>query len=289
MLHALPQPQISFLYLGQFEQTSNETPLFTTARESAGASRSARAMRRHLLDIYAHISQGRLQVDWKYSENLHHRTTIERLADSFVRALRTTIGHCLTTRSAFYSPSDFPGAHINQDELDKIIAQAQSILETLLIAVHDIEDIYQLSPMQQGILFQTLISRVGRVHHSSELYARRKCEPHGVRTGLAANASAAHDSSHSFYWKGLEKPMQVVRRKVNLPLEKLDWRGVSPSAVASELEEYQQAEQRRGFNLERAGAWLVSPLVDSNVKRSNTTSSGPSTISCLKGGPLRLS
>jgi amino acid adenylation domain-containing protein len=133
--------------------------------------------------------------------------------------------------------------------------------------VNDIEDIYQLSPMQQGILFQTLYSP-----ESVAYIIQASCTLDGS-LNLTAFEQAWQQALErhtilrtSFYWKGLEKPMQVVRRKVNLPLEKLDWRGVSPSAVASKLEEYQQAEQRRGFNLDEPPLFRLS-LIQTEEKK----------------------
>src|SRR5262249_42160870 len=66
-LRRFPQPQISFNYLGQFDQVSWESSIFKPADESCGPSQSPEDQRRTLLDITGMIIEGRLEVNWTYS------------------------------------------------------------------------------------------------------------------------------------------------------------------------------------------------------------------------------
>lgn len=118
----LPEPQISFNYLGQFDQIFWESSLFEPARESPGPTRSAENHRRHLLDLRGMIVNGRMRIDWIYSENIHRRTTIRTVADYFAEFLRGLIEHCQSPKVGGFTPSDFPDADLTQDKLDKIIA-----------------------------------------------------------------------------------------------------------------------------------------------------------------------
>ena len=122
-LRALPQAEVSFNYLGQFDQVLPESSSFKLAQESSGPPRSPRGRRSHLLDINGFIVGGRLQLDWTYSENVHRRSTIEALAEGFIEALRSLIAHCLSPQAGGYTPSDFPLAKINQRQLDKIVSK----------------------------------------------------------------------------------------------------------------------------------------------------------------------
>jgi non-ribosomal peptide synthase protein (TIGR01720 family) len=119
-LQALPQAQVSFNYLGQFQAFSSE-PLLGYAPEESGAVQSAANPRSHLLDINSLISEGQLQIDWQYSENYHRRSTIERLAQSFIMALQALIAHCQSPDAGGYTPSDFPEADLSQEMLDDLI------------------------------------------------------------------------------------------------------------------------------------------------------------------------
>ena len=56
----------------------------------------------------------------------------------------------------------------------------------------------------------------------------------------------------SFVWKQLDKMLQVVHRRVKLPLEQQDWRGLPPAEQTARLEALLQRERRRGFDLSQA-------------------------------------
>jgi amino acid adenylation domain-containing protein/non-ribosomal peptide synthase protein (TIGR01720 family) len=121
-LQALPQAQVSFNYLGQFELGLNDA-LLAPARESAGPERDPAATRAYLLDISASVRGGRLQVDWLYSRNQYRRETIEALAEGYLRALRELVAHCQSPEAGGYTASDFPEASLDQQELDEILLE----------------------------------------------------------------------------------------------------------------------------------------------------------------------
>jgi non-ribosomal peptide synthase protein (TIGR01720 family) len=122
-LQALPQPEVKFNYLGQFDQVLSESSLFAPADESCGQERSLRGSRNRLLVINGLIVSGQLRLDWKYSENVHHRSTIESLSQSFVAALRDLITHCQSPEAGGYTPSDFPQMQFSPKELDELLAE----------------------------------------------------------------------------------------------------------------------------------------------------------------------
>ena len=93
---------------------------------------------------------------------------------------------------------------------------------------HDIEDIYPLSPLQQGMLFHTLL------HEDSGVYLMQDRYRLGGRIDEAALLDAwrqvvqTHPSLRaSFQWKTQKQPLQVIHREVDLPLERLDLRGLA--------------------------------------------------------------
>ena len=93
-LRSLPQAEVRFNYLGQFDQVLADDAPFVPAREFGGAVRSPRGNRRYLLEIDGNVVGGQLQVGWTYSRELHHDATIARVSDDFVDALRALIAGC---------------------------------------------------------------------------------------------------------------------------------------------------------------------------------------------------
>lgn len=124
-LRSLPQAEVVFNYLGQFDQTLSESSLFKLAQESSGQAYSLRDNRSELLNINGFVVSGQLQLNWMYSEVVHRRATIEELAQRFVEALRSIIAHCQSPQSGGFTPSDFPLVELNQDELDQALGMVE--------------------------------------------------------------------------------------------------------------------------------------------------------------------
>jgi non-ribosomal peptide synthase protein (TIGR01720 family) len=121
-LRALAQPEVIFNYLGQFDRTA-PTSQFVVVEESMGPVHSPLARRSHLLGINSLVADGRLRVNWGYSQAVHRRSTIERVAQNFMEALRSLIHHCTSPSAGGYTPSDFVEAGLDQEELDHLISQ----------------------------------------------------------------------------------------------------------------------------------------------------------------------
>ncbi|MBE9034047.1 non-ribosomal peptide synthetase [aff. Roholtiella sp. LEGE 12411] len=122
-LQALPQAEVIFNYLGQFDQVLSETSIFRPASESAGETQSPRASRDYLLEVNGLIVNGQLRLNWTYSKALHQQTTIEKLAQTYIEKLRSLIVHCQSPNAGSYTPSDFPQMQFNQQELDQLMAE----------------------------------------------------------------------------------------------------------------------------------------------------------------------
>ena len=119
-LSALPQAEIIFNYLGQFDRVLAESSSFKLAQESYGPTNSPKATRSHLLQIIGKVMGGQLQVNWAYSKNIHRRDTVESLAQHFIETLRSLITHSQSNSSINFMPSDFPEAELNQEQLDRL-------------------------------------------------------------------------------------------------------------------------------------------------------------------------
>jgi non-ribosomal peptide synthase protein (TIGR01720 family) len=122
-LQTLPQAEVSFNYLGQLDRVLSVDGMFAPASESSGPARSPRGSRSYLLEAIGFVAGGQLRLNWTYSSNLHHQTTVEGLAQGFIAALRSLIAHCQSPEAGGYTPSDFPKMRFSQEELDDLIGE----------------------------------------------------------------------------------------------------------------------------------------------------------------------
>ncbi len=121
-LASFPSAQISFNYLGQFDQVLKASSVLGEAKEFK-SEQSSLNRRSHLLGISGFIRAGKLEMTWAYSDKIHKRDTIERLASGFMEALTNLINHCQSKDDQSYTPSDFSAAKLNQKQLDKFLAK----------------------------------------------------------------------------------------------------------------------------------------------------------------------
>nr|WP_281404395.1 non-ribosomal peptide synthase/polyketide synthase [Pyxidicoccus fallax] len=242
-LQALPAPQVAFNYLGQFDAAAASSRLFSLAPDSSGPAISPSGMRLHALEINGSVFQGRLQFAFGYSAHLHHAATIESLADRFLHHLRALISLRASEDARRFSPGDFSLATLSQQALDTVLRQAGS----------DVEDLYPLSPTQEGILFHSLLSPESSTYFEQISWTVTSALdlPAFLRAWKACLQRHTILRS-SFHWEGLDTPLQVVHSQVELPFEMLDWSTLPADEQQARFEQLLLDDQKRGIELRRA-------------------------------------
>jgi non-ribosomal peptide synthase protein (TIGR01720 family) len=238
-LRELSQADVVFNYLGRLDQVLPESSLLRPASESPGPMRSARATRSHLLEVDGSIVGSRLRVRWTYSANLHRRATVERLANEFLNALRSIIAHCESDEGGGFTPSDFPLARLEQKELDRLVKQYRRI-----------EDIYTLSPVQQGMLFHTLsTSEQGAYTEQVGVELQGELEVHTFEQAWQQVVDRHSSLRTSFVWQELTRPLQVVHPRLSIAVERHDWRTAPTIEQQKLLQEFLDKDREKGFDL----------------------------------------
>ncbi len=98
--------------------------MFEPDPESSGPLQSPKRERGYLLNIIGAVTSGELRLEWTYSENIHRRETVERLARSYIEELQTLIAQARSrVDAASFSPIDFPRAKLSPEELKKVLAK----------------------------------------------------------------------------------------------------------------------------------------------------------------------
>lgn len=114
--------------------------------------------------------------------------------------------------------------------------------------VKNVEDIYELTPIQQGFLFHFLYHPGSGVYieHMSFTFkgdfdrpAFKKAWEHVVER---------HPILRTSFHTDIEKPVQAVHRKVELPLEEWDWRHWSPEEQEHRYQVFLQRDREQDFD-----------------------------------------
>src|SRR5262249_35856298 len=115
-----------------------------------------------------------------------------------------------------------------------------------------VEDIYELSPLQQGLLFHTLHSPNAGMYCEQVVYAIQDLNVPAFEHAWQRAMDRHSVLRTSYHWEDLAKPVQVVHRRVAVPLVQEDWRNLPRGERESRLESLLRADWQRDFALDRA-------------------------------------
>ncbi|MDH5597132.1 MAG: amino acid adenylation domain-containing protein [Candidatus Peregrinibacteria bacterium] len=117
----------------------------------------------------------------------------------------------------------------------------------------DIEDIYELSPMQQGMLFHSLASPESGAYSNRISYILKgDLDIPAFERAWQKVVDRHPVFRSSFHSEDFDKPLQVVHKQARLSLEQQDWRNISVTEQQERLDTYLKEEGRRGFILTQA-------------------------------------
>jgi surfactin family lipopeptide synthetase C len=120
------------------------------------------------------------------------------------------------------------------------------------VAAQAIEDIYELSPLQSGLLFHTLYAPESRLYFEQMVSVEGEIDRGDLDNAWAVVIAAHPALRTSFHWEQIDKPVQVVHRTAEARLAFLDLRSTSRSDQAAELARFCEADRQRGFDIEKA-------------------------------------
>ncbi|MBD2336733.1 amino acid adenylation domain-containing protein [Calothrix sp. FACHB-156] len=122
--------------------------------------------------------------------------------------------------------------------------------------VVSIKDLYQLSSMQQGMLFNHLFAQKPGVDIEQMIcLVDEKINVFAFQQAWQKVVERHAVLRTSFDWESEQEPQQCVHQKVIIPLEQQDWRGLSDIEQSTKLQAYLQSDRRRGLQLN------VAPLM----------------------------
>jgi len=150
------QPTLVFNYLGVFDSPSvGETldePVFSFAEESHGPMFGPRFQRQADLEVTGLVSGQRLGLSVIFHPSLHHRATVASFLENFRQELVDLLEHCRAAGRVEKTPTDFTGCTLSLPDYDALLA-------TTRWRPNDVEDVYPLSPMQAGLLYQSALDQ----------------------------------------------------------------------------------------------------------------------------------
>jgi amino acid adenylation domain-containing protein len=133
------------------------------------------------------------------------------------------------------------------------------------VSTGNIDDIYELSPLQQGMLLHSLHDGAADMYLGQRSYTVDG--PLDVDALIEAwrQVVEAHPALRTtFHWAGLDKPLQVVHHDVVLPIHRHDWSHLDEREQQARLDQLLVDDRLAGFDpshppLQRLHVMLLGP------------------------------
>jgi amino acid adenylation domain-containing protein/non-ribosomal peptide synthase protein (TIGR01720 family) len=236
-LTGLPQAQVLFNYLGQFDQVVAGSRLFSFAAEPVGLWHHSTNLRTHLIEVLARVAGGRLEVQFNFSRNVHSRATVEQIAARYSAALVELINLSSTADVQRWSVADFPLAKLEAPELAAILKSHSTL-----------EDIYPLSPMQK--LFYSMEASAGQLSFEQWRFVLRgSLDTAALRHGWEGVIERHPILRTAFVSDGLQEPMQVVLAARPLEWIEIDLRSLTDAERQERLFQTIDDDRAKSFDL----------------------------------------
>jgi len=124
----------------------------------------------------------------------------------------------------------------------------------------NVEDIYPLSPLQQGLLFHSVYSEGAAYQEQFPLLLLGELDVDALERAFRGVVARHGALRTGFAWEGVPQPLQFVLRQAQPAFDRLDWSGAGDGWRAR-FDALMDADLRRGHDLKRP------PLVRMTVAR----------------------
>lgn len=116
------EPEVSFNYLGQFQQSGETTGEgIQVADMPKGKEKSPLLTTPYKIDVNGLVADEQLRVTFTYCAREFKEDSIQKLADEFLLCLQRLIDHCLGREESEMTLSDYDASDLDENEMDAIL------------------------------------------------------------------------------------------------------------------------------------------------------------------------
>jgi amino acid adenylation domain-containing protein/thioester reductase-like protein/non-ribosomal peptide synthase protein (TIGR01720 family) len=236
------KPEISFNYLGQFEADADNGG-FGISDVSVGMCVSPTMEPPYAIDINGMVTKGRLILNFTYHKAEYDRATIAKFAESFRWNLIDIVAHCTAHDYTELTPSDFTLKKFTLDELEIALNNLNT---------RNIKDLYQLSPMQEGMLYHAMKDNESSAYfEQAVLSIEGKLDISHLEESFNKLIEKYDIFRTVFVYEKLAKPIQVVMKEQRAWIDVENIVYLAKDRQREFIEAFKVNDKTRGFDLQR--------------------------------------
>ncbi|QSW88370.1 amino acid adenylation domain-containing protein [Flavobacterium endoglycinae] len=236
------QPAIQFNYLGDFSENNEEdteNKFFSFSSESIGLPLAVENTRsKILLDITGIMVSNGLSISIRYSADCYDAETIKKLNQSYKENLENLITELASIKQKHLTASDLTYKKITNSVLEELNKD------------NSIEDVYELSPLQQGLYYHWLVNRESPLYLEQFSYSLQsnKLDIELVEKAFNKLIERYPILRTSFSDSIDDVLLQIVHKKAN---GNFSYEKISPSEseLTATIEKIKEEDRNKGFDL----------------------------------------
>ncbi|MCP5051502.1 MAG: amino acid adenylation domain-containing protein, partial [bacterium] len=199
-------PRVLFNYLGQFDADVNRMSVFEMAKEFSGVEISLDNRMVYDYSVGGMVVNNRLIMSFTYSSAHYKPETAAALAGHLESELKQLIAFCGSREKTAFTPADFTYKGLSI-----------SVIDELTRRYPDMEDLYTLTPMQEGMLFHALADESSYSYFEQVSYRLHGQLDIALMEKSLVELSKRHDILRTlFVHKDVPHPVQMVMKNRNI-------------------------------------------------------------------------
>ncbi|HTI09012.1 MAG TPA: amino acid adenylation domain-containing protein, partial [Puia sp.] len=230
-------PSISFNYLGDFGRGSatgeENSALGVFSGQPHGKNITGDWHREALLDVTGIMVEGRLRLSISYSTQQYTGATIEKLSAAYRRQLEDLITMLSSATEIKLTPVDLTYKGLSVQQWQELNIQG------------DIEDVYTLSPLQEGLYYQWLMNPRATTYFEQMSYQAKGVLNIPLLEKSYQALVARHRVLRTSFSRRQGPLLQLVRKEVRGEFSYEDKSEAPSFSIAA----FREADRARGFDL----------------------------------------
>ncbi|OLF09651.1 non-ribosomal peptide synthetase [Actinophytocola xinjiangensis] len=229
--------EVQLNFLGRTDDTVQADGPFRPVGDPVRALGEGTRPLPYLIEVVAWIDRDRLRVAVSYDTGAFDASTMATFTASITGALSDIAAVATHPDTSVRIGADFPLTGLSTADLERQFGSFRGI-----------EDVYPLSPVQEGILFHTVQSADARLYTPRLSWLAGELDPDAYTQAWQEAASRTPVLRTRIAWRLTDRPFQVVSEPAELPVARLDWSARSPTERDLALNELLASAP--GFDLE---------------------------------------
>ena len=230
--------RLLFNYLGQFDSDSR-SDFYGMSAADRGMEVKLSSEREYDWEVSGMVSEGRLSLQLNYSGDRYDEASVALFIKHYQESLEGLIAYCSGYEGRLLSVSDLTHRGIAMEALDKLQSS------------YSLEDIYPLAPLQEGMLFASLMDK-----ESDTYFDQMSCTLKGamdldaVKKAMNKLLERYSVLRANFITEEVDSPVQIIHSHKEIDYRYLDIREeISNGDEAAVLEVYRGKDRSEKFDL----------------------------------------